>query len=456
MNKMNRIEAQSNHPSCLFSILTNALRRSSAFLRQLSGPFMASRRDGTFYGWRVVQAAFVLAVFGWGLGFFGPPVFLSVIRESRGWPIALISAAISVHFLVGAIMAARLVTLHRRLGAAAVTKAGVLFMAGGLAGWAVAASPWQLFAAAALSGAGWGTMSAAALNAIVSPWFVRSRPAALGMAYNGGSVGGIIFSPLWVAAINALGFPAAAAAIGIVLVPTLWMLAERVFSRTPASMGVRPDGDAAGTSPVRITSPAARPLPGALLWRDRRFLTLCAGMTLGLFAQIGLAAHLYSLLVPALGSQAAGFTMGLITVMAIATRTLTGSLMSARTDRRLVACAGYAAQFAGSLVLMLAEATSVPLLLAGVVLFGAGFGNATSLPPLIAQAEFVEADVPRVASLIIAVAQTGFAIAPAFFGLIREFTANGTGTAPGATPALFAAAALVQGLAIAAFLAGRR
>ena len=63
-------------------------------------------------------------------------------------------------------------------------------------------------------------MSAAAINAIVSPWFVRTRPAALGMAYNGGSVGGIVFSPLWVAAIAALGFPAAAAAIGIVMALT--------------------------------------------------------------------------------------------------------------------------------------------------------------------------------------------------------------------------------------------
>ena len=30
------------------------------------------------------------------------------------------------------------------------------------------------------------------------------------MAYNGGSVGGIVFSPLWVAAIAGLGFPLAA------------------------------------------------------------------------------------------------------------------------------------------------------------------------------------------------------------------------------------------------------
>ena len=46
-----------------------------------------AEKQGTFYGWRVVQAAFVLALFGWGLGFYGPPVFLSVMRESRGWPL---------------------------------------------------------------------------------------------------------------------------------------------------------------------------------------------------------------------------------------------------------------------------------------------------------------------------------------------------------------------------------
>ena len=62
----------------------------------------------------------------------------------------------------------------------------------------------------------------------------------------------------------------------------------------------------------------------------------------------------------------------------------------------MVACGGYVLQIASCVVLVFAAGTSVPLLLLGVVLFGAGFGNATSLPPLIAQVEFVKEDVPRV------------------------------------------------------------
>jgi len=299
-------------------------------------------------------------------------------------------------------------------------------------------------------------MSAAALNTIVSPWFARARPAALAMAYNGGSVGGIVFSSLWVIAIGALGFLAAAALIAAVMVITLWVLADRVFSRTPQAMGVKPDGDAPGAAAVRVTSPSARPLPGALLWRDRRFLTLAAGMTLGLFAQIGLTAHLFSLLLPALGARQAGLAMSAVTCMAIAGRSLLGWLMPLGADRRLVACCGYAAQIAGSITFMLADGTNMPMLLAGVVLFGAGFGNATSLPPLIAQVEFVPEDVPRVAALIVALAQGGYAVAPAVFGLVREFAPRVAEASPDATPAVFGAAAFVQCLAVGAFLAGRR
>jgi MFS family permease len=413
---------------------------------------IADTRPRIFYGWRVVGAAFVLAVFGWGMGFYGPPVFLSVLRETKGWPLPLISMAVTVHFLLGAVIGANLPAFYRRFGAAKVTKAGALCLATGVLGWASAAAPWQLLVASVFSGAGWGAMSAAAVNAIVSPWFVRARPTALAMAYNGGSIGGVIFSPLWVAAIDMLGFPKSAAAISFAMVLTVWLLADRLFSRTPQQMGLAPDGNLPSMPATSVTSPAAKPLPGLLLWHNRRFLTLSAGMALGLFAQIGLTAHLFSLLVPAIGAQQAGLAMALVTVMAIVGRSLLGWAMPLRADRRLVACSGYAAQLAGSIVFIGAAGTNVPLLLLGVVLFGAGFGNATSLPPLIAQIEFVKRDVPRVVALIVGIAQGAYAFAPVVFGLVREMAPHAT---EGAAPGVFAAAALVQGLAICAFLAGR-
>jgi MFS family permease len=405
----------------------------------------------SFFGRQVVAAAFMLAVLGWGLGFYGPPIYLHAVQAVRGWPLALVSTAVTMHFLVGAVVVANLPALYRRFGLAAVTKVGGLALAAGVVGWALAAAPWQLLAATLVSGAGWATTGGAAVNAIVSPWFVRTRPAALSTAYNGASIGGVVFSPLWVAAIGALGFPAAAMIVGLVVALTLWALAEFWFVRTPADMGLAPDDDAPGTAPA-ISAPRAKPLPAARLWRDVRFLTLAAGMALGLFAQIGLIAHLFSLLVPALGEGAAGLAMGGATAAAIVGRTLVGWLMPQHADRRLIACGNYAVQIAGSVALIAAAGSNVPLILLGVLLFGVGIGNATSLPPLIAQTEFAPEDVSRVVALIVATSQAAYAFAPAVFGVVRGFDSAGSGAAP----LFFAAAALVQALAIGAYLAGRR
>jgi hypothetical protein len=299
-------------------------------------------------------------------------------------------------------------------------------------------------------------MGVAAINAIVAPWFTRARPAALAMAYNGGNLGGVVFSPLWAASIAAFGFPVAAAVIGLVMAITMWVLADRVFSRTPQQMRLIPDGDAPGAPTVSVTSSLAKSLPGSLLWRDLKFLSLAAGMALGLFAQIGLIVHLFSLLVPALGATPAGLAMGLVTAMAIIGRSLIGWAMPADADRRRVACASYAVQIAGCVAFIAADGASVPLLLLGVVLFGIGFGNGTWLPPLIAQVEFAGEDVPRVVALIVAISQAAYAFAPLVFGMIREFVQPAVAVDSGAAPALFIVAAIVQGAAICMFLAGRR
>jgi hypothetical protein len=238
--------------------------------------------------------------------------------------------------------------------------------------------------------------------------------------------------------------------VGLVMAVTTGLLAATLFSRTPQQMGLQPDGDAPQRIAAPATSQAARPLPGRLLWRDWKFRTLAAGMALGLFAQIGLVAHLFSLLVPALGAQNAGLAMGLATACAIGGRTLVGWLMPGGADRRLIACASYAVQGAGSLLFMLAGGNT-PLLLIAIVLFGSGIGNATSLPPLIAQVEFVKDEVQRVISLIVALAQGPYAFAPAIFGAIL---ASGFPGGAGDT-VFFAVAAAVQVLAIACFWAGR-
>jgi hypothetical protein len=77
---------------------------------------------------------------------------------------------------------------------------------------------------------------------------------------------------------------------------TMWVLADRFLSRTLKQMGLQPYNDVQRAPPVSAPAPAARPRLRSTLWRDPKSLTLSAGMALGLFAQIGLITHLFSLL----------------------------------------------------------------------------------------------------------------------------------------------------------------
>ena len=401
----------------------------------------------SFFGWKVLYATFVLAVFGWGVGFYGPPVYLHAVVQRTGWSVALVSGAVTLHFLAGTVVVANLPRLYRRIGIARTTTGGAALLALGVMGWAVARAPWQLYAAAVFSGMGWVTLGAAAVNALIAPWFVRRRPAALGVAYNGASVGGVVFSPLWVFVIAYAGFAQAALWVGLAMVAVIAVLSRKVFAATPQQLGQAPDGDGRAEP---VPAAGAAPARAGTLWRDRAFLTLAGGMALGLFAQIGLIAHLLSLLAPLLGAQAAGLAMGLATASAIAGRSLVGWLMPPGADRRKIACAAYAVQIAGSLVLMLA-ADHAWAVWAGVALFGSGIGNATSLPPLIAQAEFTREDAARVVPLIVALSQGAYAFAPAAFGALRTaMQASGL-----ALPTFLAAAAVLQAAAIACLAAGR-
>ena len=125
---------------------------------------------------------------------------------------------------------------------------------------------------------------------------------------------------------------------------------------------------------------------------------------------------------------------------------LVGWCMPAGTDRRRVAALSLLVQAMGCGTLVLSGSSDVALLLLGIVLIGSGIGNATSLPPLIAQVEFTRADAPRIVALTVAISQAAYAFAPGLFGLLRQV---------GSDRVIFLAAAAIQLAAISAYLAGR-
>lgn len=389
--------------------------------------------DGAAKAWRVVGTAFVVAVFGWGVGFYGPGVWLAALHRLHGWPIAILSLAVTSHFLVSAVLITALPDAWRRFGMAPVTIAGAFATAAGAVAWSSAREMWQLVPAVLLSGLGWSAMSGAALNSMVAPWFERERsqdrPKAISTAFNGASGGGLLFAPLWIALIATIGLPRAGLVVGLATVVVVAPLAWAFLRHRPPGAHAR----------------SAAPSPRRLLLRQRGFRSMSIAFALGLFAQIGLFAHLIARLEPAFGATLAALAVSLATLCAVLGRTLLGWLLGEH-DRRRAAAVNFLVQAAGTLLLTFGDGVAV--LAAGCVLFGLGVGNLTSLPPLIAQREFRPVDVGTVVALVTAINQAVFAFAPAAFGLLRDLDSDYMSS--------FLVAAAVQIAAAGVVVCGRR
>ena len=381
----------------------------------------APKRHRFFYGWTVVATSFLIAVFAWGLGFYGPSVFVNQLVRTHGWPVSAVSGAITFHFLFGAGLVIGLADAYRRFGVVPVTRLGIVAFGLGVVGFAHASEIWHLYVAALFTATGWATLSGAAINTFISPWFERRRAVALSHAFNGASIGGVAFTPLWTYLIEAFGFASAAIIVAVGGLAILWPLAGSVLRRTPAELGQRPD-DAAEPAAVADThAPAAPPRTRAGLLADRRFTSLSIAYAIGIFAQMGLITHLIVRLTPDVGAERAAWALSVATCCAIVGRLLLGWLIGEQR-RRAAGAVNFLVQAVGVVLLIVGRDDA--MLFGGVVLFGLGIGNLLSLPPLILQSEQRAIDVGRALALLTAINQVVFAFGPGAFGLLRDATGS--------------------------------
>ena len=150
-------------------------------------------------------ATFVMALFSFGLGFYGITVYVATLQRLHGWSAAAVSAPVTrVLRRRRAPDGVRSATLYERLGPRVVV-AGGSARDGRRRGGARPASPepWQLYPAFLVMSVGWGAMSGAAINIILAPWLERRRGLAVSIAFNGATLGGVLVVPALILLIDA-------------------------------------------------------------------------------------------------------------------------------------------------------------------------------------------------------------------------------------------------------------
>ena len=376
-----------------------------------------------FHGWKVVGCAFLIAVFGWGFGFYGIGVFLAELVERHGWATRSVASAVTVLYLVGAALIATVGSAFERFGPRRVVLVGVAAMGLGAVGLTFVTAPWQLYVVFPVMAVGWAAMSGAALNLIVAPWFERRRGLAISLAFNGAATGGIVVAPAIVLLTGRIGFRAAVLLLVAVMAGVLAPLVLGVLGRGPEALGLAPDGDPPGArAPARTSRTALRRRELLRAWR---FWSVSLPFALGLTAQISVIIYQVSFLRPRLGPDGAAWAVSLTSLAAVAGRLIVGLFVD-RVNRRAVVAGNFLVQ-AAALVLML-TAPAPALLYVACLLFGLGVGNTTSLPSVIVQAEFPPAVFGQVVSTIIAINQFTYSFGPGILGWLRD--ASGSYVAP--------------------------
>ena len=373
------------------------------------GHIALDESSARYQGWRIVVVCFLVATFGWGLGFYGQSVYLAELHRLHGWPTSLISSATTFFYLFGAVLVAFVSEAVRSFGPRNCLIGGVFAMAvaGVMIGQVTA--PWQLYLANAVLAFGWAGTSLAIITNTLGLWFDKKRGMAISLALNGASFGGIVGVPLLVTGVGYFGFGgamiAAAASMVLLMVPIIL-----IFVGPPPPLPNSPAGSNAW-EPL----PAARIRAAAL--RHVGFLTVTIAFALVLFAQVGFIVHLISFLDPVIGRARAATAVALLTVMAVVGRVLFSTVID-RLNQRLASAISFASQAIALAIII--NSRNEMVLIACCALFGFSVGNLITLPSLIVQGEFEPRSFGVLISLITAINQVTYAFGPGVIGLLRD------------------------------------
>jgi len=357
-------------------------------------------------GWRIVAVCFLVAIFGWGLGFYGQTVYVAELHRLHGWPASLISTGTTFFYLFGALLIVFVSEAIRIFGPRNCLLAGVFAMAAAAVLIGRATEPWQLYAADAVFAFGWAGTSLGVITNTLGLWFDKKRGMAISLALNGASFGGIIGAPLLVLAIGRFGFSGAmmsAAAVMLAsMVPVILIFVGRPPSR-PVEM--------------ELAAPEAPSAPGirALALRDTAFLTVTIAFALVLFAQVGFVVHLIAFLDPVIGREHAAVAVAVL--MAVVGRVLFSTVID-QLNQRLASALSFASQAVALAIII--NSRNEMLLIAACALFGFSVGNLITLPSLIVQREFDPRSFGVLISLITAINQVTYAFGPGIVGLLRD------------------------------------
>ena len=353
-----------------------------------------------FYGWWIVVAAFLNLFFTVGIVFYGFPVFYPALAEALGFTRAQLTQGFLIGFLsVGLPFGLVAGVIIDRLGVKWVILAGAVLVGASLILMGFMTRLWQYEVLCVIEVLGYVLAGPIANQVLVARWFTARRGRAMGYAYLGLGLGGVV-SPLLVNfLIRNVGWRHGLEFLGVLILLVLIPVGIGLTRSNPADLGLLADGAeraVTASEPVKA-SDGMSGVKSAI--RSLNFWLILSGSTLVVGA-IGAVIQHFILFMKDQGYSAA-----------LASRFFTGLLAASLGGRVLV---GYLADrfrkkntmavFYGLLslsILLLGFAHSSAMVGVFAIIFGFSMGADYMLIPLVTAECFGTASLGKILALII-------------------------------------------------------
>jgi MFS family permease len=277
-----------------------------------------------FYGWVIVAVGFVTMAIGVSARTAFSLLFPPILDE-YGWERGVTAGVFSFGFFVSAMLSPFVGRLMDRRGPRVVIEMGVIVMAAGLMLAPFARLPWHLYATlGALVGGGGNCLGYTGQSLFLPNWFVRRRGLAASLTFSGVGVGSIVLLPWLQSLIARAGWRAACCTLGLLVLGVLMPL-NLLLKRSPADLGLPPDGDAtssraAAAERLRVVDPAWVAVDWTLAraLRTARFWWIAVGYFFGLFAWYAVQVHQTKYLVEiGFSPNHAAWALGFVSLVAV-------------------------------------------------------------------------------------------------------------------------------------------
>jgi MFS family permease len=355
------------------------------------------QKQKIFYGWWIVAAAFLNLFLAVGVIFYGFPVFYSAFVKYLGFTRAQVTQGFLFGFLFAGLPFGLLAgAVIDRIGVRWVILSGVVLSGISLLLMGSITKLWQYEILCIVQVLGYVLAGPISNQVLVTRWFHARRGRAMGYAYLGLGLGGVV-SPLLVDfLIRTIGWRHALECIGLLILAVLIPVGIWITRSTPADLGLSPDGIDTFNPPEDPVS-ASKGVAAAV--RTANFWLILIGATLVIGAIGAVIQHFILFLKDQgySGTTASRFSTALL-ASSLGGRVLVGYLADRFQKKNLMALFYL---LIGASVLMLSAAHQSAAIWAFAVIFGFSMGADYMLIPLVVAECFGAASLGKLLALII-------------------------------------------------------